>query len=40
MSIEKICQDKLNSLINELQTIGVHTNFQGPIQVPWFPTNE
>lgn len=40
MSIEKIPQDKIDSLTTELEAIGVHTNFPGPVQVPWFPTNE
>jgi hypothetical protein len=27
----------MDSLVSELKTIGVHTIFPGPIQVPWFP---
>lgn len=37
MSIEKIDGHKMESLTNELKSIGVHTIFPGPISVPWFP---
>ena len=37
MSIEKLPEERLNSLVSELKEIGVHTLTPGPIAVPWFP---